>query len=87
MKNAVLKFFSPPPTRWKKIRNLFGSIAAAITAGVTGTNAIGLVLPSNIVTILAFIVFVTLSIATYAQSKEEVIEPVIKKKNNSNQKT
>ena len=77
VKKWWLKFISPTPAKWKSIRNSFGSIGAAITAGLLGVNAVGIVLPDTTVKYLGYAVFITLAIAAYAQSHE--VEIPIKK--------
>lgn len=71
-------FISPTPKNWKVVRNFFGTITAAITAGLLGVNAVGLVLPDNTLKYLGYAVFVSGFITAYAQSHEA--KPVEKKR-------
>ena len=69
-------FLSPTPKKWQSVRNTFGSIALALTSGITGLNAINMVLPDNLLSVLKYVIFASLTIAAYAQTKEHPIKKI-----------
>jgi len=69
-KNWFQRLFSPTPKEWKKIRNQWGNLAGAVTAGWATLSTIGIKLPVAVEVAAGIIIAISTAIATYAQSHE-----------------